>query len=401
MIKRSMEPVLREALGEYPVVTVFGPRQSGKTTLVKTCCPRFHYANLEDKETRELAEADYKAFFARFPPPVIIDEIQRVPELASAIQVLVDANRSATGQFILTGSHQTALAEAVDQSLAGRTCILELLPLSLAELGGLQGQSTDQVLLRGFMPELHHRSMRASTYYRNYLRTYVERDVRRLVNIRDLLVFERFIMLLAGRVGQVVNYSSLAGDAGVSVTTVTHWLSILEASFLIFRLPPFFSNLSKRVVKSPKVYFTEPGLVAYLLGIEIPAHMAQHPLRGGLFENLAVVEALKSFTNQGREPRLAFLRTEKGFEIDLLLLHGAFVQPVEIKSAMTFNRHLADHLEVFCKSETTAMRPRLVYDGEDIPSFGAHAVQAVNFRDWRPLDPSSEGDAPRPSPPDV
>ncbi|MBR6470485.1 MAG: ATP-binding protein [Victivallales bacterium] len=380
MIPRHLATALQESLAEYPVVTIFGPRQSGKTTLARTLCPHFRYANLEDKETRDLAVNDYKAFFARFPPPVIIDEIQRVPELTSAVQVRVDEERGSCGRFVLTGSHQTALAASIDQSLAGRTSILELLPLSLAELGGCPVLSTDQLLLTGFMPELHLRPRRVTNYYRNYFRTYVERDVRQLENIRDLLPFERFVTLLAGRVGQLVNYTALSCETGVSVPTITSWLSILEASFLILRLPPYFSNISKRVVKSPKIYFTEPGLAAYLLGIETPAQMATHPLRGNLFENLVVVEALKHFANQARNPQMAFLRTEKGFEIDLLLSHGDTLQPVEIKSAMTFRHNLIQNLEIYCRHDQTASHPLLVYDGEALPAVGTPTIQAVNFR---------------------
>ncbi|MBR6057224.1 MAG: ATP-binding protein [Victivallales bacterium] len=384
MIARKLEKSFREALKEYPVVTVFGPRQSGKTTLVKACCPDYTYVNLEDAEARELARDDYKAFFLRYPPPVIIDEIQRVPELTSAVQILVDAKRELAGQFVLTGSHQTELAEAVDQSLAGRTSILELFPLSMKELDNTQDISTDRLMLCGFMPELHVFHKNPTRYYRNYFRTYVERDVRKLVNVRDLILFERFITLLAGRIGQVVNFSSLAGETGVSSSTITSWMSILEASFLIYRLPPYFSNISKRVVKSPKVYFTEPGLAAYLLGIETEKQMSTHPLRGELFENTVVMEALKAFSNDGREPRMAFLRTEKGFEIDLMLSHSVNVQPIEIKSAMTFSRKLIHNLDVYMEEDGSAVKPTLVFDGDDIPSFGKHGIKISNIREWHP-----------------
>ena len=385
MIARKLEKTFYEALKEYPVVTVFGPRQSGKTTLAKAYCPNFTYVNLEDRETRELAKEDYKAFFHRYPPPVIIDEIQRVPELTSAVQILVDSNRELAGQFVLTGSHQTELAEAVDQSLAGRTSVLELYPLSLEELGDVKKyDSTDTLLLQGFMPELHASHKNPTRYYRNYLRTYVERDVRKLVNVRDLILFERFVTLLAGRIGQVVNFSSLAGETGVSSSTIMSWMSILEASFLIYRLPPYFSNISKRMVKSPKVYFTEPGLAAFLLGIETERQMSTHPLRGELFENMVVMEALKAFANDGRESRMALLRTEKGFEIDLMLSHGVNVQPVEIKSAMTFNRKLIHNLETYMKEDESAVQPTLVFDGDDIPFFGEQRVRIRNIRNWHP-----------------
>ena len=382
MIPRKIESAFREALGEYPVVTLFGPRQSGKTTLAKSCCPGFGYVNLEDQEESALATADPKAFFLRHPAPVVLDEIQRVPSLVSQVQVLVDADRARCGRFVLTGSHQTALAEAVDESLAGRTAILELLPLSLAELGAGRNVPTDELLFRGFMPELHAASKNPARYYRNYLRTYAERDVRRLVNVRDLILFERFVALLAGRIGQVVNFSSLAGETGVSTPTIASWLSVLEASFLVYRLKPWFSNISKRIVKSPKIYFAETGLAAYLLGIRSPAQLAAHPLRGALFENMCVMDVRKRFLNAGEDAPLSFLRTEKGFEVDLLLHEAATVRPVEIKSAMTFHRSLVRNLETFAREEPASAAPVLLYDGAPIPSFGERNVSVVNFRDW-------------------
>lgn len=381
MIRRELDTVLKRELGEYPVVTIFGPRQSGKTTLARSCCPNFDYISLEDKETRELALFDYKSLFARHRRPLIIDEIQRVPEITSAVQVMVDENRERCGQFVLTGSQQAALAAAVDESLAGRTSVLELLPLSLSEIGDRAAMEVDELILRGFMPELYRTNKRPTGYYRNYFRTYVERDVRRLVNVKDLLVFERFVTLLAGRIGQVVNFSSLADETGVSSTTIANWMSILEASFLVFRLPPHFTNIAKRVVKSPKVYFTDVGLAAYLLGLETAAQVERDPLRGNLFENLVVAETRKAFTNRGRDPRLSFYRTEKGFEIDLLLAQGGSVRPVEIKSSKTFNKSLVRNLATYVEADVSTVDPTLVYDGERIDSFGEKGIRVVNFRE--------------------
>jgi len=381
MIERKIGRIFKRALEDYPVVTLFGPRQSGKTTLAKACCPDFDYVSLEDKETRELAQADYKALFGRYRRPLIIDEVQRVPEIAAAVQVMVDADRTRCGQFVLTGSQQASLAAAVDESLAGRTSILELLPLSFDEISEtVRGMTADELMLRGFMPELYRMRKDATAYYRNYFRTYVERDVRRLVNVRDLIVFERFVTLLAGRVGQVVSFASLAGETGVSATTIANWMSILEASFLIFRLPPHFANLSKRVVKSPKVYFTDVGLAAYLLGIETPRQLSRDPLRGNLFENMVVAEARKQATNAGRDPRMAFYRTEKGFEVDLILQRGAQVRPVEIKSAQTFDKSFVRNLTTYAEGDPAATAPLLVYDGEPLSAFGPASVTAANFR---------------------
>ena len=382
MLKRTMETAFMAALAEYPVVTVFGPRQSGKTTLAKACCPGFDYVNLEDKEERDLAATDYKAFFLRHKEPLVIDEIQRLPELVSGVQTLVDQNREHVGQFVLTGSQQSELAAAVDESLAGRTAVLDLMPLSVSELGErAQKASTDELLLRGFMPELWAKRMNPTAYYRNYFRTYVERDVRRITNVKDLIRFERFVTLLAGRVGQVVNFAALANETGVSAVTISSWLSVLESSFLVYRLKPHFSNISKRVVKSPKVYFTEPGLVAYLLGIETTEQMSRDPLRGQLFENMVVMEAYKRFSNEGRDPRMSFLRTEKGFEIDLMLSSGSRVKPIEVKSAMTFDKSLVKNLVTYARECREVLPPQLVYDGDEIKSFGDCKIDIINFRD--------------------
>ena len=387
MIERILTTSLMAELDEYPVVTVFGPRQSGKTTLARACCPNFGYVSMEDKETRDAAAADYKAFFVNHPAPLIIDEVQRLPEIVSAVQTIVDEKRDVCGRFILTGSQQTQLAEAVDESLAGRTSILDLLPLSTEEVRREIGSlSTDECLTRGFMPELYAQKKRPFNYYRNYFRTYVERDVRRLVNVKSLIQFERFVTLLAGRVGQVVNFTSLANETGVSVPTISAWLSVLEASFLVFRLPPHFSNIAKRVVKAPKIYFTDVGLATYLLGIENPLQMSSHPLRGSLFENMVVADIRKGFTNRGREPRMAFYRTEKGFEVDLIISTGGHVVPIEIKSSMTFGKNLVHNLEVYCDADQSAIKPRLIYDGEAMMDFGAHKVNCSNWRDECAID---------------
>lgn len=381
MIKRAIERDFQSALSEYAVVAVYGPRQSGKTTLAKACCPDFNYVNLEDKEAFELARDDYKAFFRHYPTPLIIDEVQRLPGILAQVQVIVDENGKRPGQFVLTGSQQAELAAAVDESLAGRCCVMDLMPLCLAEIKDqARGLSTDEILLKGLMPELWATGKDSTRYYRNYFRTYVERDVRRLINIKDLILFERFVTLLAGRIGQLVNFSALAGEVGVSSTTIASWMSVLEASFLIYRLPPYFTNIAKRLVKSPKVYFTEPGLATYLLGIECASQMATHPLRGNLFENLAIMEAYKQASNRVRDPRLFFYRTEKGFEVDLIRQVGATVEPMEIKSSMTYSSSLIANLAEYCRKDKTARSPRLVYDGSDLDSLGEFSVSASNIR---------------------
>ena len=256
MIQREMTKVMKKRAKEYPVLTVVGPRQSGKTTLVKSCFPNYNYANLEDPETRDLAETDYKRFLSTYKTPLIIDEIQRVPKLASAIQVKVDENRSKTGQYILTGSHQPVLKQTVTQSLAGRSAFLELLPLTFSELykgRNKKEADVDDLILKGTMPELTNGLIKPSVYYKNYVNSYIERDVRLISNIENTSSFNRFLVLLAGRIGQLVNLNTLSGEVGVSHTTLNSWLNILEASFIVFRLEPYYANIgirSSRIVRT-------------------------------------------------------------------------------------------------------------------------------------------------------
>ena len=371
MITRIIEDTIKKSVSQVPVVTILGPRQAGKTTLVKKIFPDYTYVNLEDRATRELAENDYIGFFKKYSEPMIIDEVQRVPELLSAIQVKVDEDRRKNGRFILTGSHQPRLREAVAQSLAGRTTTHTLLPLSLEEIsksGKLE--DLDDNMIRGFMPELYIDNARdPDVYYRDYLDTYIEKDVRQMIAVKDLNAFLRFLTLLAGRVGQVVNLSGLSGEVGVSSTTLGEWLSVLEDSFVVFRLQPYFSNISKRIVKSPKVYFTEPGLAAYLLGIESARQASRDPLRGNLFENIVVLEAMKTRLNDNKEPNLFYVRTEKGVEIDMILKKEGMLFPFEIKSSMTPNKDFSKNMKMFCDSEVNSGGMTVVYCGDYYESF--------------------------------
>ena len=381
MISRHLEGILREDASFYPAITLFGPRQAGKTTLVRTCFPKHEYVNLEDPEERALAISDYKTFFRNHPGPLILDEVQRVPELTSAIQVLIDERRHETGRFILTGSHQTQLFEAVAQSLAGRTSVLSLFPPDLAELADLaEGVSTDEMLVRGFMPDLWARHANPTRFYRNYYRTYVERDLRQISAITDLAAFDRFVRILAGRVGQVANLSAMTSETGFSSTTLAGWLSILEASYLVFRIHPDDGNIGKRMVKSPKLYFSEPGLAAYLLGITSPAQMARDPLRGHLFENLVVADAFKRRHHAGEDPDMGYVRTHGGFEIDLVMRNGRERRPVEIKSAATWNDKFSDALRRYAREVPECVSPIVIYDGTD-RTFG-NGLSAANFRHW-------------------
>ncbi|MCF0107315.1 MAG: ATP-binding protein [Holdemanella sp.] len=371
MIKRSIADKIRKSMLQVPVVTILGPRQAGKTTLVKELYPEYTYVNLEDRTTRELAENDYIGFFKKYSEPMIIDEVQRVPELLSAIQVKVDEDRRKNGRFILTGSHQPRLREAVAQSLAGRTTIHTLYPLSLEEIKGSgKLEEIDDNIVRGFMPELYLDNARdPDVYYRDYLDTYIEKDLRQMVAVKDLNAFLRFLTLLAGRVGQIVNLSGMSGEVGVSSTTLSEWLSVLEDSFVVFRLQPYFSNISKRIVKSPKVYFVEPGLAAYLLGIESARQASRDPLRGNLFENIVVLEAVKTRLNDNKEPNLFYMRTEKGVEVDMILKKEGILYPFEIKSAMTPNSNFSKNMKLFCGSEPTAGKMTVIYCGDDYESF--------------------------------
>ena len=374
MILRQIARELAATANEFPVVTIIGPRQAGKTTLARMQFPNHAYANLEAPDIRLLAASDPHAFFSQFPPPVIIDEIQRVPELLSTIQILADSNPQ-RGQYILTGSHQLRLQEAVAQSLAGRTALLRLLPLSISELKATGITHTrDEFIYQGFMPRLYNEKINPTRLYRNYCQTYIERDIRQMINLRRLTDFENFTRLLAGRVGQILNLSSLSNDVGVSSTTLKEWLSVLEASHTIFRLNPYFENFGKRIIKSPKIYFTDVGLASYLLGIESPALAARDPLIGNLFENMVVIEALKARLNAGKEPELYFYRDNKGNEVDLLFRQNRQLIPIEIKSAMTFNPEFAKGIAQFQKIASSAQKGHIIYAGNLTPELSHASV---------------------------
>lgn len=368
MIPRTMAHTLCAFAQEYPVVTLLGPRQAGKTTLARATFPDHTYCNLEDPELRRLATDDPKQFFDLHEAPLILDEIQRVPELLSWIQVRVDEGGS-KGRYILTGSHQLSLHEAVAQSLAGRTALLRLLPLSMVELAGAGHSLNKNTLLqKGFMPRIYDHSMNAAALYANYFRAYVERDVRQLMEIRNLGLFEDFIRLLAGRIGQPLNLSSLSGDVGVSSTTLKEWLSLLEASFVIFRLRPYYRNFGKRIVKSPKIYFTEPGLAAWLLGIQSAKEAGRDPLHGQLYENMVVIEALKARCNRGEEPGLYFWQDSNRNEVDLIYEKQRRLVPIEIKSAMTWHKDFSANLKKFQHSTPDAEAGYVIYAGDLTPA---------------------------------
>lgn len=367
MIQRTIEPVLRRLATQFPVVTVTGPRQSGKTTLCRALFPNKPYVNLEAPDTRRYAIEDPRGFLAAYPSGAVLDEIQRTPDLLSYIQTLVDEHKVA-GQYILTGSQQFEVMEGVSQSLAGRTALLKLLPLSLAELPGKDPPvSVDSLILSGFYPRIHDQGLNPSEVLANYFETYVERDIRRLAAVRDLSQFETFVRMCAGRVGQLLNLQSLAADVGISHTTARSWLTLLEASYLVFVLPPWFTNTGKRLVKTPKLYFYDVGLAAWLLGLENTVQVGRDPLRGNLFENLVVIETLKHRFNRGLRSNLYFYRDSKGHEVDLLLEFGTEVFPMEIKAGATVAPDFFKGLKNFAAlGKSQPWQSALVYGGSDL-----------------------------------
>ena len=362
-------------MNEYFSVSIFGPRQCGKTTLAKTLFPSFSYANLEDMNVRSLAKNDPEEFFTRFPEPVIIDEIQRVPELLSTVQVRIDKNQK-KGQYLITGSQQISLKSSITQSLAGRTAIVQMLPLSISELYSANIKlDRDSQLVSGFMPFLYAESGHSPfEYYKNYVNTYLERDIVQIAAVHDLIRFEKFMRLLAGRVGQLVNNSALATEVGVSSTTIGTWLSILEASHVIYTLKPWFKNRNSQVVKTPKIYFCDTGLVSYLLGIETPEQMIRDPLLGNIFENFVVIEALKTRLNLGLEPNLYFFRNSNGLEIDLILQEQNKLKLFEIKSGKSLNDEFCRNMKNFSAKyneeiASDSTKGTVIYSGDTSESY--------------------------------
>ncbi len=344
---RDLTPKLLNLAKKFPIVTVCGPRQSGKTTLIQKAFPNLPYVNLEQTKERDFASEDPTGFLQRFPQGAILDEIQRVPQLLSDLQVVVDKNKK-MGEFIISGSQQFSLLESISQSLAGRTSILRLLPLSIFELKQanlFDPQKIDALMLSGFYPGRWQRQISAEDFFGAYEESYVERDLKQLLNVKDLAQFRKFLKLCAGRTANLLNKDSLARDVGISPKTVEQWISILETSFIAFRLQPWFKNQGKRLIKSPKLYFYDVGLVCYLLGIYEVSHLQNHPLRGDIFENLAVVETLKAFANLGLKRDLYFYRNSQGQEIDLVIEAGLNVLPLEIKSSQTFAAHFTETLK--------------------------------------------------------
>lgn len=378
MIEREIAPRLVKLFKQYPFVTVTGPRQSGKTTLCRETFPNLQYVNLEVPEQREFARSDPNRFLSELGEGAILDEVQRAPDLLSYLQVLGD-EKGRNSLFVLTGSENLTLSQSVSQSLAGRTALLYLLPFSLPERQRT-GASTsiDDMLYSGFYPRIHDQGLDPQQVLSDYFETYVERDVRRLGEIHNLSSFRRFVRLCAGRVGQLVNLSSLGADAGVSHATARNWLTLLEASYIVFLLPPFHANIRKRLVKSPKIYFYDVGLVSYLIGIERPEQIITHPLRGALFENLVVTEVLKYRFNRGRRFNLSFFRDSRGLECDLLFETAYGMGAVEIKSGGTIASDYFNSLNGVAKMVPEIFSKAVVYGGTTRQSRSAGDIVPIH-----------------------
>lgn len=382
MIPRTLAPKLLDLAQKFPVVSLTGPRQSGKTTLVRAVFPDLPYVSLEEPDVRQFALTDPRGFLANFAQGAILDEAQRAPDLFSYIQTLVDADQNL--RFILTGSANFLLMEQIGQSLAGRSAVLSLLPFSLAELavGGVTFERYETAVFSGQYPRIYDRHIPPTDFYPPYLQTYVERDVRLLKNIVDLNAFIQFTQLCAGRVGQLINYASLANDAGVSANTAKAWLSVLEASYVVYQIRPYHENFNKRLVKSPKLYFYDTGLVCSLLGIQAAEQVATHYLKGALFENLIMNEFVKRALHSGQRQYPYFWQDSQGHEIDGVLVDGQRVIPVEMKAGKTVSSDYFRNIRYWQRLQTDSATPAYVVYGGDT----SWQMQDGHLVSWRDLD---------------
>jgi hypothetical protein len=382
LIPRNAAKSLMTLAREYPVLVVTGPRQSGKTTLCKAVFPDLPYASLEEPDVRQFAVDDPRGFLAQYADGALLDEVQRAPELLSYLQGIVD-REPRPGSFVLTGSQQLDVLAGVSQTLAGRAGLLSLLPFALAELPEDRApRSIEQLLFRGLYPPIHDRGLEPSRWHANYVQTYLERDLRQVVNVRDLSSFRVFLRLCAGRTGQLLNLSSLAADCGITHNTAKAWLSVLEASFIVVLLRPHFRNFGKRLMKTPKLYFVDPGLAAWLLEIRSEEQLIAHPLRGALFETWAIAELLKGRANAALASNLYFWRDRAGLEVDCLLDRGTALVPIEIKAGKTLASDYFDALARFAAlAGDLAMPGWVVYGGSRLEKrSGATALP------WRSID---------------
>lgn len=385
MIPRDAAKSLLRFANHYPVITVTGPRQSGKTTLVRATFPEKSYVSLEDPDELEAAKADPRGFLARYPDGAILDEAQKCPDIFSYLQSHVDLD-GRPGRFVLTGSQQFGLLSRISQSLAGRTGIIELLPFSMAELEAANILTNDlnNLLFKGMYPPVYDRDIPPANWYAAYMMTYIERELRQLINVRDLSTFQRFVRMCAARTGQLLNLSSLANDCGITHNTARAWFSVLEASYLVFALPPYYRNFGKRLVKAPKIYFYDTSLAAWLLGIQNPEQLSIHPMRGALFEALIVAELIKNGYNKGIPGNLYFWRDSIGNEIDVIIEAGGKMMPLEIKSGQTVTPDFFTGLQKWLKLSGSE-KGWLVYGGRQ-----PQTRQNVEVIPWQQLPRSMD-----------
>lgn len=387
MIKRHAEKILREKASQYPIVAITGPRQAGKSTLAKMLFSDKPYCSLEDLDNRRFANEDPRGFLSQFPDGAILDEVQHTPDLFSYLQTLVDSQKK-SGLFILTGSQQFGLVAKISQSLAGRVGYLQLLPFSLEELhaGHYEPATIEELLFSGSYPPIYDRKIPPQSWYSDYVMTYVERDIRQLINVQDLRTFHRFLQMCAARVGQILNLSSLANDCGITHNTAKAWISVLEASYILFLLPPHYRNYNKRLIKSPKIYFYDTGLACLLSGIQQHEQLITHPMRGSLFENFVVSELIKKRFNQGLLSNLYFWCDSQKHEVDIIIENGDQLIPVEIKSGQTITEDYFTALKYWQKLSNQTQLAYLVYAGQQNQK--RLGVQVIT---WKNLDLMSVG----------
>lgn len=378
MIQREIVTKINDLRGKFPVLTLTGARQTGKTTLLKSIYTELPYINLEDIDNRTLAETDPRGFISNFPNGAVIDEAQQVPKLFSYIQQVVDAKNI---HFVLSGSQNFQLLQNITQSLAGRAALLTLTPFSYTELtnGAYTFESFEDLVFKGGYPRLYDKSIAPVDFYPNYISTYIERDVRHIKNIENLNAFALFLQLCAGRIGQILNIQSLATDAGVSPNTAKAWLSVLEASYIVYMHKPHYKNFNKQLIKAPKLYFYDTGLACSLLQIRSKDQLNTHYLKGGLFENYVINEVMKLYLNKGIKPQLYFWQNKEKKEIDLIIDKGLELYPYEIKSSRTRNLHLLDNLRYWNKlNPTPADYLNVIYGGDE-----DFKTSEGNFVSWR------------------